>query len=334
MVFRGIEPGDPGTDSGLDVLPRTGTGQSKPSAPYPGATNPTLPGGINLDQIAAQQILAGAVGDAKEELTVLRPGKGPARNSNPGPYGLGRRLTPAEQANLRKPTKVTAPLSSYNAEFFTRWSNPNFQTWITSRMAALGVKDRSVENARNFWVAYGEQTSKAPGFKGTPEQYIEYMANGGRYVQSSQVEADMANGAMAIDPATGLPVDGMSGVEGEPWVNPIQKQTTVSRTTINAADANAAVDEFSRALLGRMATEKEMGRLRKVMGKYLSAHPDVRTEVRDATNPDDVRTTVNTKAGASAADAQKVVEMQMRRGSEGMAFNAGKMFEDALRMMG
>jgi hypothetical protein len=290
--------------------------------------------------VIASMDIGGAYNSATQENEVLRSGwivRDPrsSRDARGIFSGLGKPLSPADVA-LRQRKQKTAALTEYNAEFFSRWADPNFQTWLTSRMAAMGVKDRSAEGAYSFWVTSGEKVSNASGgqspsgFTGTPEQYIEYMANGGRFVTLDQVEADIAAGAMAIGP-DGVPVDPFATDVAQ---SPIQTTTQRNFATINPQAANAMVDDLSRALLGRMATEKEMKKLRGAMNKYLAKNPTVTKTITDSTNPDDVVMTTNTTDGASAADAQAAAEMKMRRSSEGQAFNAGKMFEDAFRMMG
>lgn len=307
----------------------------------PPAASGSRPGSsVDIDAILGGA-LAGGYNSASQESVVKRSGW-----INPSPRSAeearamysssGRSLTPAA-LQYRQRKQKTSAMTDYNAEFFDRWRDPNFQTWLGSRMAALGVKDRSAEGAYQFWVTVGEKVSspsggRSPsGFDGTPEQYIEYMANGGRFVQLDEVEASIASGDMVLDPITGEAVDPFAA---EQAANPIQTQTSKSFVTINPLAANAAVDDLSRALLGRMATEKEMARLRKAMNKYLAASPTITNTTVDSTDPDNIQTSTTTKDGASASDAQAAVEMRMRRSSEGQAFNAGKMFEDAFRMMG
>jgi lipase chaperone LimK len=62
--------------------------------------------------------------------------------------------------------------------------------------------------------------------------------------------------------------------------------------------------------------------------------PTVTTVVQDATDPSNIRTSTSTKAGVGPEEAQRVLQMRMQRGSEGMAFNVGSMFEEALTRMG
>ena len=100
--------------------------------------------------------------------------------------------------------------------------------------------------------------------------------------------------------------------------------------TMNKAAAEGAVDQLARGLLGRMANDTELAKYRKQINAFLKSNPNVRTEVQDATDPSNIKVTSSEKAGATPTDAASVLEMKLRRGSEGMAFNVGQMFEEAL----
>lgn len=140
----------------------------------------------------------------------------------------------------------------------------------------------------------------------------------------------------------GSPDDSNAGVgasvqgdlEGMRYVPPITSQTNVNTVTMSREAAYAAADQIAQALLGRMASNKEMAIARKAMNRVLAKNPTKTTTTRDATDPDNVHVSTHTSEGASPSDAADFYRMQVQRSSEGMAFNAGKMIEQAMRMMG
>lgn len=276
-------------------------------------------GGRGFDANALADLSLGSFSSASDDPPVLR-----GTDKWKVPYGgaADPRLRVETDSNRVATTERTKPLTGFNAEFFERWSDPNFQTWLTSRMTALGAKDVSTQSAYTFWVNSGEQTQKARGTQWTPEQYIEYMANGGRLRTVDEVNADIASGSALL------------GVDGQSLTpSPITTQTSVSTANMNAKAAAAAIDQIAQGVFGRMASKAEMKRFSGAINKMLRENPTVVTSTRDETNPNDVKVTNSEKAGLSPSDATQVMEMRMRRSSEGMAFGAGKMIEDALRMM-
>ncbi len=286
-----------------------------------------------------------------------------------GAYGPGE-VRPATKI-VREPRYAT--MNEYLDEFRRKASDDNFMRWYVTRARAAGllVTSRQVTLAdlEAEWVKLGKVV-QTTGWKGTPEEYLEYLASRkipnakdvAKAIKSGMPMTDPETGKAAVgtsggarvDPDTGLPLVDLSQASGElvpgedimgfdevygdaevpPPPPPNTTEKHVSRTTINPLAANAATDQMAQALLGRMATKKEMARYRAVMNGILKSNPTVSTVRRDATDPYNVKVTTTTKDGASAADAQAAAQMRMQRSSEGMAFNAGKMFEQALRMMG
>lgn len=282
---------------------------------------------IDINQLIAQ---ASASAGPQQEDTVLR---------RPELLGNGQsftRISKAQGYTLDKSTgsyakPKRAVLDEYNAEFWDRWEDPNYQTWLLSRMVATGRAKPGTtgpQEAYAGWVQIGEEAAKAPGWKGTPEQLLEFYATG-KVASMDAIDKDMASGSLVT-----LPDGSVADPNGVTQQNPIQTSRTVSTATINPLAANAAIDQLSQSLLGRMASDKELARYRKTMNKIMSSNPTVNSRTVDSTDPDNVQVTEHTKDGASAADAQSALQFKLQRGSEGMAFNVGKNFEQALRMMG
>lgn len=293
--------------------------------------------------------------------------------ANPAPrqaYAPGEVRPPTQ--TVKDPRYST--LDAFVGEFYRKSQDKNFMVWYTSRAKAAGLLPTSrrvtLEDLETIWQQLGKKVQSNPAWKGTPEQYLEYLASNkiatakdvAKAIKSGIPMRDPetgkavvgTSGGARVDPDTGLPLVDLSQASGElvpgedimgfdevygdaevpPPPPPITTEKHVSRTTINPLAANAATDQMAQALLGRMATKKEMARYRAVMNGILKSNPTVSTVRRDATDPYNVKVTTTTKDGASAADAQAAAQMRMQRSSEGMAFNAGKMFEQALRMMG
>lgn len=215
-------------------------------------------------------------------------------------------------------------VDDYAAEYWKRvQDDPAFEQWIIQRAWAFGAdvidKDGrfNVNQGFTFWGWLGNAVSSNPMIRDTqtPEMYADsrYNTVGG--------DAKFQEYAKS----TGIGVDENA--------NPIKTTTSIYRTKANPEVVNAGVDQLARSLLGRMASEKEMARYRKQINSFLASNPTVSTQTIDSTDPNNVKMSTSTKEGASASEAMSVLEMRMRRGSEGMAFNAGKMIEDAMMRM-
>jgi hypothetical protein len=224
----------------------------------------------------------------------------------------------------QKPGQGASP-EQYIAEYWERVIKDESQRrWWADRAIALGLAKYD-PNSRS----------------GVAE--AEFMAGGGVY----QLWAH-AGDVVRMDPTLNLMtpeawVDGLFNSNGgaaaleyakqsavEEVQNPITTNVTTSSITMNREQADAIADEVAMQVLGRMASKSEMAKARKAMNRMLAANPTVSTYTQDATDPDNLKTTVDTKSGTSAADAAAAYEMKMRRSSEGMAFNVGKNFETAL----
>lgn len=217
-----------------------------------------------------------------------------------------------------------AALDDYSGEYWTKVNDDKFQLWMRQRASIFGVdlldKDGRFDYLKGaqVWAQFGSIVASNAQLRSTmtPEQWadMQYQKVGGDNAFAAYQEALAAESAAAQR-------------------NPITTTTETAYTTMNKGAAEAQVDQLARALLGHLATEKQLAHYRGVINSFLRANPSVRTTTTDATDPDNVKVTSKTKDGASAQDAVNMLEMKLRRGSEGMAFNAGKMIEDALAMM-
>jgi dsRNA-specific ribonuclease len=158
-----------------------------------------------------------------------------------------------------------------------------------------------------LWVNAGEFVAANPQLRlsKTPEQWLD-------------MQYQMAGGDAAYEAAIAEQ-------------NPITHNRQVSTYSVNAATAQAMINNMSEALLGRMASDSELKKARAAVQKLLTA--TVTDTTTDATDPSNTRTTQHTKAGVGPSEAQALLEMRMKRGSEGMAMNVGQMFEQALSRM-
>jgi accessory colonization factor AcfC len=202
-------------------------------------------------------------------------------------------------------------------------NDPTFRDWLSRRSLIVFGKDLYDEKGQfdtlageQAWTQFGVWTAANPDIQEsvTPEKYADMLYN--TYGGDAAYDRLMEEKAKANEKE-----------------NPITRRTTVSSMTMNKQAAEAAVDDLARGLLGRMASGAELARYRKQINAFLKANPNVRTEVQDATDPNNIKVTSNEKAGATPTDAANVLEMKLRRGSEGMAFNVGQMFEEALAGM-
>lgn len=266
--------------------------------------------------------------------TVLMVPRGTLRYGRMGPANY-RTGTGPRVIYENRPKSV--PIDDFVQEFYDKWEDPKFQSWFMSRTLASGRTNAksTYEDYLNQWVDLGKSTAQGM-FRGTPEQFLEWMATGQR-VSADDIRRQIEEGAPAIDPVTGDPVlpteEQYGGTARTEPVNPITTYRSTSSATINREAAYAAVDQLSQALLGRMATKGEMRRARRVMNRMLAENPTVTTTTRDATDPNNITETSHTTDGMSAADAQAALQMDMQRSSEGTAFTVGTMFEDAMRLL-
>lgn len=304
------------------------------TSPYQG--NWSSPG-ADYTQATVNSVLDGqGSGDARTTQTQTEPyvrrlGKGAAYRT--GGHVLddsGRKVAPTLHA------PKTATVSSYQQEFIEKWQDPKFKSWFVSRAVAAGLVSNpataSIDDYWTAWNAVGTKAASMPGWSGTPEQLLEFMASGKQFGPDS-VKSAIAKGEALIDPLTGQPYGNASGVTAAA-VNPIQTSTSTSYASINPLAARSAINDLSKALLGRMATNAEIARYRKAMNGILKSHPTVTTTTTDATDPNNVKTSSSTKDGASATDAVNAMQDRVEQSSEGRAFGVGKAFEEALRMMG
>lgn len=252
-------------------------------------------------------------GMAPGEPWVLRIHKGPDATSPSVP-------------EAGEPREIKSSLDRFTGEFQRRVmedKDGKFTNWLSSRSALLFGDDlRDKDGKFDFikgadaWGKFGFYTAGNPYLQErlTPEEYADQMY-------------EKAGGDSALEAFNKVKAEATAAE------NPIRTTKTVTTSTMNNAAAEAAVDDLARGLLGRMGGDKELARYRQQINAFLKANPTITTEVADATDPANVRVTNTRREGASSEDAVNVLEMKMRRGSEGMAFNVGQMFDEALVKM-
>jgi hypothetical protein len=229
----------------------------------------------------------------------------------------------------------TATLDEYNGEFWDRWKNPSFRAWLQSRaMAAQGLKTApSTEDSYTFWVQYGEKAAAAVGWKGTPEQYLEFMANGGTLATAKQVEADMKAGKLLVDPVTGLPIDPATGLV-EPDKGPVTS-TSTSYDSISLSQAAAAADQALSAALGRNASASEKKLFRSKLQGALNKNPNVTKTVSDSNADGTSNTSVtHTKGGIDAGQVSSDIAESARFTAERKRFQAAGYLDRLISSVG
>lgn len=215
--------------------------------------------------------------------------------------------------DLNRQGKVGSTLSSFIGEYSNLMRKDSFQEWMRKMTTVLGggiSEDRPgdlLQKGQNLWEFAGKMVAANPTLRRsmTPEEWLEQqyeMAGGDALYKKIKAES-----------------------------NPITHERTVQTQTVTTAQAQAFIDDMSNALLGRLANDAELKRARKAVQRLMT--PTVTNTTRDATDPANVQVTSKTKTGVSASDAAEVLAMRMRRSSEGTAFRAGTMFNDALSKM-
>lgn len=290
------------------------------TSPYPIAPVPTV-----ADQAAA----AGSL--TAEEIRILASmGRqyGTALNLPQADPDVLRKHAPSAESLFRRGNlprgpadmPAVAPLSKYSGEYPEKLSDAAFRDWMTRRATVLKGMDPTeagrglLSQGFDLWNLAGQMVAMNPVLQRTlkPEEWLEQ-----RYIEAG---GDAMYEKFAAEAAK-------SAAER----SPITTTTSTQTYRITAAQAQGIADEMSRNLLGRMASDAELKKARGAMQKLLTA--TVQTSTTDATDPANVRVTTSVKAGVQPQDAAAILEMRMRRSSEGMAFSAGKMFEDALAKM-
>ena len=232
-------------------------------------------------------------------------------------------------------TRNTAGLTDFSNEFYDRWDDGNFRAWFISRAVAAGmVNDPTKATVGDYWDAWsaiGKMAASAR-WSGTPEQYLEFRASGQR-LSEKEVDQQVDAGTVLIDPNTGQPIGVIEAGEEIPE-QPITTATQTTYASLNQLTARAAIDRMSQALLGRRASKAEIKRYRAAMEDLLKRNPQVSTRTTDATDPNNVKSTVTEdSAGMTQDDAVQNTQYEMQDSSEGRAYTVGSMFEDALAMM-
>jgi len=286
-----------------------------------GTTQPVISGVDEylLSRVIQDSLSGGSTGNAllREPKKITESERIPLWGTTLGPgvpYKSSVTITPA----------VRKSIEDFEGEYAEKVEDPAFQRWLSDRAWSMGwptlIDSESglfdYATGARFWSWLGNLVASNPTVAEgtTPEQYADarYAAAGG-----DQARDDAYAAATKVEEQ-----------------NPITTLTQRSSTTIPGAVAEAGVDQLARALLGRMASDKELSRYRNTINKFLADNPSVSVTTRDATDPDNVKMTTETQQGASASDAFNVLEQRLSRGSEGRAFSVGKMLETAFLMAG
>jgi hypothetical protein len=302
------QPSAPPTNAKGEYL--TPQEQALQNNPLTGGMNPALFWGPNS---GALQALPGATGASLDIL----------RRRNTVPPGVHQNQ-PSQWVG--KTTKK-ANAQQYEAEYWEEAiKDPEKRMWLAKRAIMLGfakydptsqwmvAEDAFTKGGvYQMWKQAGEIVQMNPTLNQmTPEEYLDSMYGRLGGDQGLQTGIDSAKAA-------------------EP--NPIQKTTQVSKYSMSTEQAAAIADQVATAALGRMASEGEMAKARKAMNRLMAANPTVSTTVSDSTDPNHTKVSTNTKAGVGPDDAAAAYEMKMKRSSEGMAFNVGKLMETAMSQM-
>lgn len=239
--------------------------------------------------------------------------------------GMGEHRGPSDLMTVNKRARLNDQL--YEAEYWEKAvKDPEKRLWLARRAIMLGFakydpKSQWLVSEDDFtrggvyqmWKQAGEIVQMNPTLNQmTPEEYLDSMY--GRFGGDQGLDAKMAEERKAIP-------------------DPIQTTTQVSRYSMSSEQAASVADKVAEAVLGRMASKSEMAKARKAMNALMAANPTVTTTVSDSTDPNNVKVTSNTKAGVGPGDAAEAYEMKMKRSSEGMAFNVGKLMESAMEKL-
>lgn len=317
---------------------------SNPTAPYqPSQAFPTNPNGTYMtpqEQAAANPFTGGMNPNAfwtqntaafqplptgtSAVPDILRPRTGPPQTiygagADPRLQGPNAPKMPGQQERLNS--------QLYEAEYWEQAiKDPAKRMWLAKRAIMLGFAKYDPKSewlvaeeaftqggVYQMWKDAGSIVQMNPTLNSmTPEEYLDslYGRMGGDQGFQSAAEAQKA-----LEP------------------NPIQKTTQVSKYSMSSEQAAAIADQVATAALGRMASEGEMAKARKAMNRLMAANPTVSTTVSDATDPNNVKVSTNTKSGVGPDTAAQAYEMKLKRSSEGMAFNVGKLMETAMSQM-
>lgn len=309
----------PAEDEATRIAPKSTEAPSPDPSPTPSATA-FEPSADWQAGWALGQVLGGTSVAATEGPTVLRPWTYPAVTAIPK-----RRAYEPE----RRGTKAVT-VDEFAVEYTKKVQDPAFREWEQQRAWALGygtlidptTKSFDVAKGQAFWGYLGSLVGQNPAVaeKMTPEQYADlafYKAGGtDAYEEHRKAQEE-------ID-------------QQEEERNPISTSTSTSTNYVRVTPeaAEAAVDQLARSLLGRMASDTELARYRKQINAFLKANPSV-SKSTTVSNSDTQtsETTTTSHTGASASDAYNALQMRISRGSEGRAYEVGKMFEEALSKM-
>lgn len=247
------------------------------------------------------------------------------RKRAPGPLPGAYQNRPDLWAGRMRDEKVNSQL--YEAEYWEKAiKDPEQRLWLARRAIMLGFAkydpksewlvsedDFTRGGVYQMWKQAGEIVQMNPTLNSmTPEEYLDSMY--GRFGGDQGLDAKMSEARKQIP-------------------DPIQTTKQVSKYSMSSEQASAVADKVAEAVLGRMASKGEMAKARKAMNALMAANPTVTTTVSDSTDPNNVKVTSNTKAGVGPGDAADAYEMKMKRSSEGMAFNVGKLMESAMEKL-
>jgi hypothetical protein len=323
--FKDSPPSVPETDTRLDPDMAPGLG---PVNPTPSATATIDVSGMTPSQsgqlpqlvdarLGISQSIGGITTIARPRYTTEVYMKG--RPDAPRAYGF-----PLKDLSRQVQEKVSE--NDYEAEYWTNVvKNPVLRKWWAERAVAMGLaaydptapdyvaeKEFSTTGGAIYqmWNLWGQNAMLNPTVNTrTPEELLNayYNSMGG----SAAFEAAKA----AAEAAT---------------PSPIQTTKQISTYTMSKAQADAIADSIATQVLGHMASDEEMKKARSAMNGMLKANPTVTTTTSDNTDVNNQVITQHTKAGVTPDTAAQAYEMKLQRSSEGMAFNVGKLMEDAM----
>ena len=293
------------------------------TSPYPSSQGSPTVRQMTTEEVVAwsrDQVAVSIANPALDAEPVMVLRKPPTRTptvgiTSPSAPPQAQRAAPST-SNYRLTGGNQSTIDQYLGEYGEKISDPSFRDWITRRAAVLGgisdpTKIDPINMGLDWWQLAGTMVASNPQLQKsmTPEQWLDnqYRLMGGdQAYQTLLDDAEAAN-------------------------NPISTNTQTTNYTINRVQAQAMIDSMSQSLLGRMASDSELKKARAAVQKLLT--PTVSTTTTDNTDPSNSVTTQSVKSGIGPDEAKDLLAMRMRRGSEGMAFNVGSLFESAMKRM-
>lgn len=300
--------------------PPTTTTSGYPNSGVPSVLPTTTQQGTSLQAMTAQQQVDYVLANAPQQTQAVKVIRDHGKNTTFRYYTPTTAQTGAFETSSSGAVPTLADLDAYDGEYASRLNDADFRSWMTRMATVLWGMDPTkdadlLDKGFSLWQYAGKMVGANPSLRDSvkPEEWLEtqYRLTGGDQLYEKYLALAKKN---AQEPP------------------PITTETSTQTYSITAAQAQGIADDMSRQLLGRMASDAELKKARGAMQKLLTA--TVTKTTTDRTDPYNVKVSSSTQAGVGPQDAAAILEMRMRRGSEGMAFSAGKMFEEALLKMG